>query len=275
MAWRLFGAKPLSEPMLTWFIDICGTRGRWEFPCFVHSCAERIAEHRKSPGNISVTKPPPGPLFFKDESRTQEFPFNINVFGRVINHSAVFIQAGNPFKSTDLYVTMNFNCVSIGSGNGLAFIRHLTTTWTNTDLSTGTLLTNFEEITFKIQQIYLNKNAFENVVCKIWAILSRSHWIKVFHLEAVQSSHLDAVFQNTHKINHLQATSVILIFNVVAEHLIKPSTLFFVSKLLIGYSLFLSIVFSCVIRVRGIGIGIMSVCSSVDHTFGFDAFPCK
>ena len=133
----------------------------------------------------------------------------------------------------------------------------------------------------KLQRNYIqnttdlfNKNAFENVACKIWAILSRSHWIKVFHLEAVQSSHLDAVFQNTHKINHLQATSVILIFNVVAEHLIKPSTLFFVSKLLIGYSLFLSIVFSCVSGMRGIGI-LLSVCPSADHTLGFHAFPCK
>ena len=30
MAWDLFGAKPLSEPMLTQFSDdICSTRGRW------------------------------------------------------------------------------------------------------------------------------------------------------------------------------------------------------------------------------------------------------
>ena len=75
-----------------------------EFRCFVHSYAERITENRKSSDDTSVTKPPAEPLFFKGESRIEDFPFNINVFGRVINHSAMFIQTGNSFKSGDLYM---------------------------------------------------------------------------------------------------------------------------------------------------------------------------
>ena len=63
------------------------------------------------------------------------------------------------------------NQFSIGSGNGLSLLQRQAITWTNADLlSIGPLETNFNEILSQGSIIFIQENAFENVVCKMAAI---------------------------------------------------------------------------------------------------------
>ena len=81
-----------------------------------------------------------------------------------------------------IYAPLNW--VSIGSGNGLSPVWCQAITWTNADfLSTGPLGTNFSEIQIKMQNLLINENAFENVVCKMVAILLRWRWVNKMHLK--------------------------------------------------------------------------------------------
>ena len=55
-------------------------------------------------------------------------------------------------------------------------------TWTNADsLTTGPLRTNFWKVWIKIQT-FCQENAFENVVCKMAAILFMPHVLKYLHI---------------------------------------------------------------------------------------------
>ena len=66
--------------------------------------------------------------------------------------------------------------VNIGSGNGLPQVRWQAITWSDTDLfSIGPLGTNFCEILNKMQQFSLKKMNFEDIVCKVSAILYSPH----------------------------------------------------------------------------------------------------
>ena len=73
---------------------------------------------------------------------------------------------------------MSANWISFGSDNGLAPKRRQAITWTNADLlSIGPKGTNFSEIWIEIQKIVIHENAFENIVCKMVAILSKERWV--------------------------------------------------------------------------------------------------
>ena len=62
---------------------------------------------------------------------------------------------------------------TIGLDNGLSPVQYQAIIWTNAGiLLSGPLGRNFSEILIKIP-IFSLKNAFENVVCKMTAILSR------------------------------------------------------------------------------------------------------
>ena len=81
---------------------------------------------------------------------------------------------------------MLVNEVSSGSGNGLSPVKCQAITWTNADLLLIELSgTNFSEIQIKIEDFsFIKKNAFENVVCEMTAILSsghefNAHWISI------------------------------------------------------------------------------------------------
>ena len=70
------------------------------------------------------------------------------------------------------------NLTTIGSGNGLSPGRHQANIWTNAGiLLIEPLGTNFSEILFEIH-IFLQVNAFEQVICKMAAILSRPQCVK-------------------------------------------------------------------------------------------------
>ena len=63
----------------------------------------------------------------------------------------------------------------IGSDNGLSPGRHQAIIWGNAGiLLIGPLETNFSEILIEIDTFSFNKNAFENGVCEMASILSRS-----------------------------------------------------------------------------------------------------
>ena len=82
-----------------------------------------------------------------------------------LSHSAVlhYIDLGN----------------SLTQGNGLSPAWHQAITWTKAHLlSIGPLGTNFSEIWIKIQNFSLIKNAFENVVCEMAAILPEGDELK-------------------------------------------------------------------------------------------------
>ena len=65
------------------------------------------------------------------------------------------------------------NQVSIGSDNGLLPIQHQAIISTNSGLlSIGPLGTNVSEMLIKIQNFSFTKNASENIVCEMAAILS-------------------------------------------------------------------------------------------------------
>ena len=72
-------------------------------------------------------------------------------------------------------------CISkqtiIGSDNGLSPGRRQAINWTNAGLlSFGPLETNFSEILIKNQGFSFTKNAFENAVYEMAAILSKGRW---------------------------------------------------------------------------------------------------
>ena len=67
------------------------------------------------------------------------------------------------------------NLTIIGSDNGLAPGRCQAIIWSNADILLGT---NFSEISIEIQTFSFKKNAFESVVCKMAAILSRLQCVK-------------------------------------------------------------------------------------------------
>ena len=73
-------------------------------------------------------------------------------------------------------------CVStqtiIGSDNGLSPGRRQAIIWTSAAiLSIGPLGANFNEIVIEIGYIFIQENAFKNVVRKMAAILSRPPWV--------------------------------------------------------------------------------------------------
>ena len=64
--------------------------------------------------------------------------------------------------------------ITFGSDNGLAPIRYQAIIWTNAGmLLNGLLATNFSEILIEICAFLFQENAFEDVVWKMAAILSR------------------------------------------------------------------------------------------------------
>ena len=91
-------------------------------------------------------------------------------------------------------------CVSkltiIGSNNGLSPDQRQAIIWTNTVmLLTGPLGTIFDEILIEIHKFPLKK-AFENVVSKMAAILSRPQWVKWEYIsdQFVAQAHLTFSF---------------------------------------------------------------------------------
>ena len=69
------------------------------------------------------------------------------------------------------------NLTIIGSNNGLSPDRRQAIIWTNAGISLiGPYGANFSEILIEILTFPL-KNAFENVVCEMTAILSRPQWV--------------------------------------------------------------------------------------------------
>ena len=59
----------------------------------------------------------------------------------------------------------------IGSDNGLSLGRRQAIIWTNAEiLLIRTLGTNFSEILIRIQNIFIQENALENVVCEMASI---------------------------------------------------------------------------------------------------------
>ena len=77
---------------------------------------------------------------------------------------------------------MTHICVSqltiIGSDNGLSPGRRQAIIWTNTGiLLIGPIETNFSETLIEILT-FSSRNAFENVVCEMAAILCRPLWAK-------------------------------------------------------------------------------------------------
>ena len=78
---------------------------------------------------------------------------------------------------------MTYVCVSkltiIGSDNGLMPGRHQANIWTNAGiLLIGPLGTNFSGILIENLYIFIQENAFENVVWKMAAILSWPQCVK-------------------------------------------------------------------------------------------------
>ena len=68
------------------------------------------------------------------------------------------------------------NLVIIGPGNGLSPGRRQAITWTNAGLlSIGPLRTSFSAIRIEIQ-VFIDENAFENIVCEMADILSKGRW---------------------------------------------------------------------------------------------------
>ena len=66
------------------------------------------------------------------------------------------------------------NWVGIGSGNGFSTVRRQTINWTSVDLlSIGSLGTNSGKNLYRNSSIFIEENAFENIVSEMAAILSR------------------------------------------------------------------------------------------------------
>ena len=66
----------------------------------------------------------------------------------------------------------------MGSGNGLSPVRRQGITWTNGDsLSIGPVGININEML--IENLFIEEDAFRNVVCEMAAILSRSQYVNL------------------------------------------------------------------------------------------------
>ena len=73
------------------------------------------------------------------------------------------------------------NLTIIGLDNGLAPGRRQAIIWTNDGIVLiGHLGTNFSEILSEIHTCWFKKNAFENIVCEMAAILSRPQCVKAW-----------------------------------------------------------------------------------------------
>ena len=71
------------------------------------------------------------------------------------------------------------NLTTIGSDNGLLPGRHQAIIWTNAGiLLTGPLETKIQGSLNQNFYIFIQGNAFENVVCKMVAILSQPQYVK-------------------------------------------------------------------------------------------------
>ena len=76
-------------------------------------------------------------------------------------------------------VTKSLNLPPLVSGNGLSPGRRQTIIWANAGIVLiGTLKTNLSEIFNQNWYIFIQENAFENIVWKMAAILSRPQCIK-------------------------------------------------------------------------------------------------
>ena len=74
---------------------------------------------------------------------------------------------------------MSVNRVSIGSDNVLSPIQRQAIIQTNAGLlSVAPLGTNLSEILIKNTKRFIDKNASENIVCEMMAILSKGRWDK-------------------------------------------------------------------------------------------------
>ena len=70
--------------------------------------------------------------------------------------------------------------ISIGSDNGLLPGWHPAIISTNADIYLIWLqVTYLNEISFEIWNIFIQENAFENVICKMSAILSQGRWVNM------------------------------------------------------------------------------------------------
>ena len=66
----------------------------------------------------------------------------------------------------------------IGSDNGLSSgLRQAIISTNDWNMLIGPLETNFSEILIEFLIIFIQENAFENVVCNVAAILSRPQWV--------------------------------------------------------------------------------------------------
>ena len=73
------------------------------------------------------------------------------------------------------HIYVSVNEVSIGSDNGSVPIRRQSIIWTSIGLRRNT---NISEIVIKIRIFHSSKNAFEQVIDEMAAILSRGRWVK-------------------------------------------------------------------------------------------------
>ena len=77
-----------------------------------------------------------------------------------------------------IYASVNKPPLLVMADNGLAPDRRQAIIWTNAGiLLMAPLGTNFSEILIEIGPIFIQENAFENVVCAMSAILSRSQYV--------------------------------------------------------------------------------------------------
>ena len=77
---------------------------------------------------------------------------------------------------------VSVNWVNIGSDNSLLSGQHQVIIWITAQiLLIGTLEKNFSDILINKSYIFIQENAFENVVWDMAAILSREKWVKWYH----------------------------------------------------------------------------------------------
>ena len=83
----------------------------------------------------------------------------------------------------------------IGSDNGLSPGRRQAIIWINAGiLSIGSLGTNVSEISIAIHTFFVQENVFENVVCKMAAIMARPHCVNTWKTEQNGCHFADDIF---------------------------------------------------------------------------------
>ena len=110
-------------------------------------------------------------------------------------------QSVNALRPSDMCVG---NLTIIASDNGLSPGRCQSITWSNADLlSIRPLGTNFNEILIGNMEIFICKNAFENVICEMAANLSQPQWVNQgdFSRQQPGSCLTEAVHQCHHPFN--------------------------------------------------------------------------